>query len=81
MVPAAPLPWVFSQTSRPEVAQAGIAVWLARAAPGAARAEAGIRAAAQASAPTVSSRRAAVVRRFMTGSPFEKSSLDGSPSC
>src|SRR5580704_11265379 len=80
MVPAAPLPWVFSQTSRPDVVQAGVAVrpaWVA--ALGAAYAAAGSRAAAAASAPAASSRRAAVVRRFMISSPFESGSLDGSP--
>src|SRR5215470_4070457 len=67
MVPAAPWPWVSSQTSRPDVAQAGVARWPVRAAaPGAAMAAAGTRAAVQANAPAMKNRRAAVVRRFMT---------------
>src|SRR6266566_1579611 len=67
MVPAAPWPWVSSQTSRPDVAQAGVATWpVCPAAPGAAAAAAGTRAAAQANAPAMKNRRAAVVRRFMT---------------
>src|SRR5262252_6301505 len=66
MVPAAPWPWVSSQTSRPDVAQAGVATWPVRAAaPGAAMAAAGTRAAVQANAPAMKNRRAAVVRKFM----------------
>src|SRR5215469_4508429 len=67
MVPAAPWPWVSSQTSRPDVAHAGVATWPVRAAaPGAAMAAAGTRAAVQANAPAMKNRRTAVVRRFMT---------------
>src|SRR5262245_12952963 len=79
MVPAAPWPWVSSQTSRPDVAQAGVAMWpVCPAALGAARAAAGTRAAVAANAPAMKRRRAAAVRRLMTYSFAQEGQPGGS---